>query len=190
LWLTKPQTRSRLQEKHLHLADVLSRETLPPGRAGAPTCAGGLQPDPRRSSNPKPHPASAASRAGTVGAAGTQGWGWGGRLSPCLAQQPRGANTSWRKAMQEGAACNPGDVTSAGDTTRVPEQPAQPLPSRASAAAGPRRRKPTWKSPSLSQLPSQSSVGGRTDASPAPPTAGSCSRGFGTCYKNYPGLHG
>lgn len=31
LWLTRPQTHSHLQEKHLHLADILSRETLPPG---------------------------------------------------------------------------------------------------------------------------------------------------------------
>lgn len=73
LWLTKPQTHSHLQEKHLHLADILSRETLLPGRAEAPACASGMQLDPHQGSNSKPGPPFAASWAGTVRAAGT--WG-------------------------------------------------------------------------------------------------------------------
>lgn len=91
----------------------------------------------------------------------------GGRLSLRRAEQHRGANISQRKATQEGAACNPGDVTSAGDATSIPEQAARPLPSQAGTAARLRGYKSTWKSHKLSQSPSKSSARGRTDAQPA-----------------------
>lgn len=174
---------------------------LPPGRAEAPMCAEGMQPDPHQGSNSKPGPASAASQADTVGEAGT--WGWGGRLSLCWAQQPRGANISQRKAMRGGLHATRGTSPRLGTPRASPSRWLGPFP------------------PELAQQPDRGDANPRGSApnSPGcPPTPrpragpilnqhlsaadGSCSWGFGAqlpafppnaslppaaCYKNYPG---
>lgn len=94
--------------------------------------------------------------------------GMGRQAQPVLGTATPRCQHQPEESHAGGTACNPGDVTSAGDTTSIPEQVAWSLPSGAGAAARPRRCKPTWKCPKFSRLPSNSSAKGRTDPQPAP----------------------